>query len=192
MKNVVVEGARGLGKTSITRYLRDKTTNSTLINYTGFNESGEEGCDKIVNYYSKWSEFFNSLRVEDMTFIHDRYFFSEMVYSSLYKSYNFRPFYDMFVHQIPLTFDELTVVFLYTTRPDELLRNLHRDKAQLFGKVNEDVTESLAQQLRYLQLAKELKATIQYKDQYSKMQVVSIDVGGKSVEEVGEEILALM
>lgn len=187
MRNLIVEGARGLGKSSITRFLREHTTNSTLINFTGFNESGEEGADKVTNYYQKWSEFFNSLRAEDITFIHDRYFFSEMVYSSLYKSYNFRPYYDLFVRRIPMTFDNVTLVVLWSNSYEELERNLTRDKAQLFGEVEESVVESLEQQLIYLQLTAELKVK-----NIPNLTVKILNVKGKTIEQIGHEILALM
>jgi thymidylate kinase len=186
MKNIIIEGARGLGKTSITKYIREHTTNSTLINFTGFNEDSAEGLAKVTTYYQKWSEFFNSLRTEDMTFIHDRYFFSEMVYSKLYKNnYNFKPVYDLFVRRIPLTFNEVFVIVLYTGAQD-ISRNLQRDKVELFGKVDESIHNSLIQQLEYLKLAKSLGEL-----NIPNLTVKTFDCTGKSIEQIGAEIIEM-
>lgn len=186
MENIVVEGARGLGKSSITRYLRDKTTNSTLINYTGFNEKGEHGKAKVSNYYKNWKDFFWQSQGWGFTFIHDRYFFSEFVYSKLYKDYDFESEYLKLVKAIPQTYDKLDLFVLWTDSVEELERNLNRDKVQLFGEVSESTKESLKQQISYLNMAIELKSR-----NIPNLKVHIINVARKSVEQIGDEILRL-
>lgn len=186
MKNLIVEGARGLGKSSITRYLRDKTTNSTLINFTGFNETGDEGKAKVTNYYKEWTKFFRILREGDYTFIHDRYFFSEVVYSEYYKDYSFIEEYLHILDSIPQTYGQFDLIILWTDDKFELQRNLTRDKAELFGREEESVKASLMQQLGYLKLASDLRQM-----KIPNVRVHTINVAGKAIEVIGDEILSL-
>nr|MDH3154359.1 hypothetical protein [Bacillus licheniformis] len=88
---IILEGARGTGKSSVAYKLRRRLKHSTLINPTGFHEDGDKGLAKISNYYEgifdllyKWKA-----RVSDNTTILDRFFPTEMVFSSLYKEYDF-------------------------------------------------------------------------------------------------------
>jgi deoxyguanosine kinase len=187
VKNIIVEGARGLGKTSITKYIREHTTNSTLINFTGFNEGGEEGLNKVKKYYAFWERFFedNKDNNSEFLFIHDRYYFSEMVYSSLYKDYDFRPHFDYLVDNIPEHFDEVTLVVLYGGAQD-ISRNLNRDKVELFGKVDESLQNSLIQQLEYLKMAKRLDER-----NIPNLTVKVLDCTGKSIQEIGNEIIEM-
>lgn len=186
MKNIVVEGARGLGKSSVTRYLREKTTNSTLINFTGFNEGGVDGKIKVIEYYNAWFSFFSRLHGGDYLFIHDRFFFSEMVYSKLYKDYDFSSTYLDYTKRLPYLFEDLQIVLLWTDDMVELGRRLVRDKEHLFGEVMEDVTQSLLQQSTYMKLLKELQD-----EKIRNVKVHLIWVDGKTVEQIGDEILAL-
>jgi deoxyguanosine kinase len=186
MKNLIFEGARGLGKSEISRYIRQKTTNSTLINFTGFNEGGQEGLNKVLAYYKAWETFFFTCKWSDALFIHDRYYFSEMVYSELYKDYDFKRYYYQLIKQFEHTFDQAEIVFLWTSRQEDLERNLKRDKAELFGNVGDDVSKSLTQQLFYLVLENELITM-----KIPNLTVHIVDVAGKTIEEIGEEVLKL-
>jgi deoxyguanosine kinase len=189
MINLVLEGARGLGKSSVAKWLRENTTNSTLINFTGFNEKGNDGLRKVVSYYNGFENMFRGMKVigHDYTFIHDRYFFSEMVYSKLYKDYNFTPHYYSKAESIHHVYNYMPVIFFYSTNIKELERNLTRDKVQLFGEVSESVNDSLIQQVAYLKMAKELENM-----RIPNVDVLVLDVSGKSIEEIGKEILAFI
>lgn len=186
MKNVIIEGARGLGKSTIARWLRENTTNSTLINFTGFNEKGEEGLHKVTTYYNRWNSMFKSMRGEDFLFIHDRYFFSEFVYSKIYKDYSFDPIFYNYMQAFPRLFDEVVLVVLWTDDSKELARNLNRDKVQLFGREIENVDKSLIQQVGYLKMANDLKNM-----KVPNLKIHVLDVTGKSIDEIGKEILSL-
>lgn len=185
MKNIVIEGARGTGKSTVARYARENTTNSTLVNFTGFNEQGQEGLNKVATYYSNWFSFFGKMRGGDFLFIHDRFYFSEMVYSKLYKDYDFTVTYDFLNQVVPTFFDEIQLVFLVGTE-ESMRRNLVREKAQLFGNVEESVEESMKQHHEYAALCYDLAGK-----NIPGLTIHRIQVDGKTVKEIGDEILAL-
>lgn len=189
MRNIVIEGARGTGKSSITKYLRENTVNSTLINFTGFNVSGVEGLKMVVDYYTAWFGFFRNLRDAEgeMTFIHDRFFFSERVYANLYKDYanEFNYYYESFLNLSASTFDLLDVYFLVPTNYKQLERNLEREKV-LFHNVEESVKKSQEQTDAYSDVFQEI-----IKLDRPKIRVTIVPLGDKSVEEIGDDILRM-
>lgn len=182
MKNIIVEGARGTGKSTVTKILRENILNSTLINFTGFNEGGDDGFRKTLKYYNSWFNFFHGLKETDMIFIHDRFYFSEMVYSFLYKDYNFEEDYQIFNHRIKNNFDEVHLILLVTDSEELLYNRLNRNKKLLFGRVNENVTESLKQQYLYKH----------FLDRIPKITGIKyhvIEVGDLTPEEISQKII---
>ena len=191
MKNIVFEGARGTGKSTVARYVRDNTTNSTLINFTGFNEKGQEGLQKIASYYSNWYKFFHNFKGADLIFVHDRFYFSEMVYSKLYKDYDFSNTYYFLNKAMPAFFDDIQLVFLVASR-DTLKMNLDREKVRLFGDVQESVEQSMKQQAEYyMLLEKYMESDERPAVKIPGFSIEVIDVNGKTIKEIGDEILAL-
>lgn len=150
----IIEGPRGVGKTTVARLLRNRIEGSTLINLTGFKADGEEGFKKIKRYYIALQGYLDALKKsgEDYTIIFDRTFFSEMVYSPLYKSYDFKEFYDHLCRELIENVDKLEIYFLTLYDREEMARRLVRDKVGLFDSVEESVDQSLSQQRGYKDL----------------------------------------
>lgn len=147
-KLIILEGSRGTGKSSVAHKLRQTTKHSTLINCTGFHNDGEEGLEKISKYYKELSKFFMKMQQHDSTFILDRFFFSEMVYSRLYKEYDFSNIFYSLVNDLPLMAKEIHIFYFTIHNEEELKDRLIRDKVP-FGKAKESVTETLKQQRDY-------------------------------------------
>lgn len=187
MKNIILEGTRGTGKSTLGRFLRERVNNNTLINFTGFDDGGHTGLQKSINYYNHWSMFFHGMKnmPESYTFIHDRYFFSEMVYSKLYKDYDFSPHYFNLVRDIERFMDEVHIVYLYAS--EEVLRErLNREKIQLFGRVEESVSESIKQQSMYDDLFTQL-----YNMKIPNVKLHPIQVDDWTEQEIGDHVYAL-
>lgn len=149
---VILEGARLSGKSTIARHLRNNVNYSTLINMTGFKETGEEGKDKITRYYRSWVNFFNSLPVGgDEVFILDRFAISEVVYSRLYKDYDFM---DEFLH----LFEELrgqhkiSIAFIDVSSESLIRDRASRRKKALYKDIEDNVQEVVKQRNGYRQI----------------------------------------
>lgn len=147
----IIEGTRGSGKSTVARKMRDKIPEMTLINFTGFHDDGYEGMKKVYRYYINWISTLHGFCKEDIKLICDRFFFSEQVYSQLYKDYDFTERFnflskELFVlSQIGLDVD---IVFLKVEDEEILQQRLIRDKVS-FGKAEENARQSLLQQEGY-------------------------------------------
>lgn len=193
MEIVILEGCRGTGKSTLAFKLRQKISPTpTLINFTGFHDDGEKGLNKVFKYYDEWLNMFDSLRNHDSQFIFDRFYFSEVVYSHLYKDYDFRQYFWQFsdtLHRIALD-AKVTIIHLTINDEDELKQRLIRDKVP-FGKAEESVEQSLKQQELYEETFYEMQKM--YKDlnvfKGANLQVHTIDTSNKTTDEVYAEII---
>lgn len=180
MKIITIEGSRGTGKSTIAHQLRQELKDTTLINFTGFNTDGEEGFKRITDYYMNWIAMFIQMKQAGLehTILCDRIFFSEMVFSKLYKNYDFREVYAFLVEAFALL--EPTIFYLTIEDEEELGRRLQRDKVP-FHNVEESVTETFKQQAEYDKV---------FKDIEDKFNIVTIDTTHLTAEQVKGIILS--
>lgn len=186
----IFEGSRGCGKSTIARMMRDKISESTLINPTGFHADGEIGKEKVTNYYDSWMRFLDDMQEHDSNIIFDRFYFSERVYSLLYKHYRFTD-YERFNHQLwDLAFSgvNVNIFFLYNTNKEEISTRLIRDKVP-FATAEESVEESLGQQKIYSALFEEYSKDFAYQNSPIKLHYINTE--GISAEDIYNEILQL-
>jgi deoxyguanosine kinase len=150
IKLIVLEGARGGGKSSVAKILRDTLPSSTLINFTGFKEDGDAGMTKVYCYYRSWCSMLERLADEqhEYVFICDRLFFSEMIYSKLYKSYDFSHYFKSLLALIATNPNIETNVFFLRLDEDDVKERLNRDKKDHFAKY-ESVEQIMDQQETY-------------------------------------------
>ncbi|PAD70571.1 hypothetical protein CHH83_01850 [Bacillus sp. 7586-K] len=191
-KLIILEGARGTGKSTISFKLRQQIKHSTLINFTGFHDDGEKGLRKISNYYQNWFTFFRNLRVniEDYIIICDRFFPSEMVFSSLYKDYDFTSEYKMLCKLLPTLAEEIILLNFSINNEKQLKERLIRDKIP-FSNVDESVAETLKQQDEYERAIKQLRDEIKW-DKDSSVKIFNIDTTSKSINEIEKEVKSLL
>jgi thymidylate kinase len=186
---IILEGARGTGKSTLSFRLRQKLKNSTLINFTGFNDDGVQGLQKVSDYYNSWFESLRLLsRVKNQLIICDRFFPSEMVYSSLYKSYDFSSKFKSFCRGLPALGERVVVFYLKIHDENELVNRLQRDKIP-FANAIESVEESLKQQDQYDTSLKELDSISKMYYHDKGVRLIEIDTTNKSIEELTEEII---
>ena len=183
MKNIVIEGSRGVGKSTVTQLLRAKILNCTLINFTGFNEGGEVGLAQTIKYYSTWFGLFNSMKGTNSVYIHDRFYLSEMVYSNIYKDYDFEPYYNKFNNLVAQCFEDFHLVILVLEDEKEFDKRLKsRKKTKLFGRVSEEARESMEQQAGYIYHGNHIPPNAGIKLHY-------ISVDKKSPDDIVQEII---
>lgn len=186
MRIVILEGSRGVGKSTLARAIREKISEITLVNPTGFHLDGEEGLAKIVKYYREWINMISSLHSHDSTFVFDRFFFTEKVFSELYKSYDFNNYYDAFLEDL-CDVAEVDVIFFTIDDVEELKTRLIRDKVP-FGKAEESVLETLRQQDLYEDIMVDF-----YRNYTSdSIRLHTIDTSNKALEEIQNEVFKII
>lgn len=193
MEITILEGARGTGKTTLAQKLRQTTSNSTLINFTGFNQDGEEGLRRVTDYYKAFMGMFLRLAKHDSKFIFDRFFFSEMVYSQLYKNYDFEDVYKELLFDLEVLAHhgaKINILYLTVNEKEELKRRLIRDKVSFFN-VDENVEETLKQQNVYRDVFDDLftKHLMNNDAVHKNLHIKLIDTSHKTNEEVYNDIL---
>jgi deoxyguanosine kinase len=186
----ILEGARGTGKSTLAFKLRQKTSPTpTLINFTGFHDEGHDGFLKVSRYYEAFMKLLSQLYKHDSQMVFDRFYFSEAVYSQLYKDYDFSYMNEM-LNNCLIEMSEkgvkINIFFLTINNEEELKQRLIRDKVP-FGKAQENVEETLKQQDMYREVFMELEAN--YLN--SNLKIHTIDTSGKTNDDVYAEILTL-
>lgn len=185
----ILEGGRGTGKSTVAFKLRQLTPETTLINPTGFHMDGFEGLVKVTSYYKTWINLLRELSSHDSKIVFDRFFFSEQVFSQLYKEYDFKDTYTQLLDSLESLSElgvKVNIFFLIINNEKELQQRLMRDKVP-FGKAEESVTQTLEQQNLY----ESLFNSIYYNRSSDMFRVYTIDTSGKTNEEVYEELLEL-
>lgn len=183
---IILEGARCTGKSTIAQKLRQQGINyATLINFTGFPDDGANGLDKITKYYRSWIEFFRNLKGQDITFIADRMFFSEMVFSYLYKSYSFGLAYISLCADLVDVIDQLDLL-LFTVDAEALETRIKRENKVEFAGVGDDISEIMKQQKEYLHVFSDF-CNAYYAMDY--VNVYDIFTSNKTQEEVYKTVL---
>ncbi|MBR3133226.1 MAG: hypothetical protein IKG42_04075 [Clostridia bacterium] len=168
-KLIVVEGAQGAGKTTITDFLRHSIKHTNLYRLSGTSDSSPEGLKKAETMYDDLLDYIEKLENKSINLLFDRTFFTEENYCRLgLKEYSFTDVYERLSKRF-FNFDfEIYYITLYLEDENDYERRLNRDgKAVVsyskFGKEN-----SIKQQNVYLEMAEEIK------NKYPKINVLNI------------------
>jgi deoxyguanosine kinase len=187
MRLVILEGARGTGKSTVARAIREKVSEVTLTNPTGFHLDGPAGKEKISEYYWNWFVFLKTMKFHDSTFVFDRFFFSETVFSTLYKDYDFSTNHKSLSDELTRIAEEVDIIFFIANDEEELRQRLLRDKVP-FGKAEESVAETRRQQELYNKLFLEFAEN----HMSNKVRIHIVDTTRKTQEQVEEEVLKIV
>lgn len=157
-KLIVVEGAQGAGKTTVTDYIRYSLKYTNLYRLSGTSDSTATGLIKAKEMYFNLIEYIKKLENKSINLVFDRTFFTEENYCRLgKKEYSFTEVYNELLKEFSKLDFEIYYITIYlqdtTLYEKRLLRD---DKANIdyakFGAEN-----SIAQQKVYLQMANEIK-----------------------------------
>lgn len=184
MRIVILEGSRGVGKSTLGRVIREKIPEITLVNPVGFHLDGNEGFDKVVKYYLAWNNMISSLSNHNSTFVFDRYFFTERVFSELYKSYDFKDVYETLLDDLSDIAD-VDVIFLTCNNSDVLKERLTRDKVP-FANVVESTVETFKQQNLYKDIMSDMQ------EKYSNPKLHVVDTTNKTPKDIEEEVFKII
>jgi len=155
---IIIEGAQGVGKTTVTDYIRNKMPYTNLYRLSGHSDITKEGYNKSKKMYNDLFDYMKNLENTDVNLLFDRTFFSEEVYTRLgYKEYSFTDLYDELLIKLNnLDFD--IYYFVLSLKNVELFKErLDRKGKAKVKYVDFDISNSVKQQDMYLQTAKEVK-----------------------------------
>lgn len=188
--HVIIEGARGLGKSTVTSKLRQLNTETVLINHTGLNGDNPVVKSRMTDYYEKAVDYMESTKDIGFTYIHDRFIQSEAVMSRLYKkNYTFDDVYERLMKRLDGIGVPILLIYLDNNNTEEIERNLEnserKEKAHLFNRKElADNVNTTTQQLEaYRRLYTEGKQVT-----YKNILPMQLDVSGKTVDEVVSEV----
>lgn len=156
-KIIIVEGAQGAGKTTITDYIRYAIPHTNLYRLNGISDSSISGYEKSYKMYLNLLNYIKNMENLNINLLFDRTFFTEENYCRLgKKDYSFSDAY----YELVKGLDNMDFEIYYITSylEDESLfetRLLRENKAgPEYAKYKAE--NSVKQQREYLNMSKEL------------------------------------
>lgn len=181
-KIIIVEGAQGAGKTTITDYLRNVVKHTNLYRLSGVSDSSITGLEKSSKMYYDLLDYMKKMENLDINLLFDRTFFSEENYCRLgKKEYSFTEVYNDLVDKFSkLDFD---IYYITIYLEDE---RLFEERLKREGKVEPAYAKfsgenSVKQQREYLKMAEELK------EKYPSIKVFNVE-NSKDLKETEKEL----
>lgn len=169
-KIIIVEGAQGAGKTTITDYLRNVVKHTNLYRLSGISDSTITGLEKSSKMYYDLLEYMKKMENLDINLLFDRTFFSEENYCRLgKKEYSFTDVYNDLVDKFSKLDFDIYYITLYLEDESLFEQRLKRE-----GKVEPAYAKfsgenSIKQQREYLNMANELR------EKYPSIRVYNIE-----------------
>lgn len=181
-KLIVVEGAQGAGKTTITDFLRYSLSYTNLYRLCGTSDSTKTGLKKATDMYETLLDYVEKLENLSINLVFDRTFFTEENYCRLgKKEYSFTEEYNKLLERFSKLDFEIYYITLYLEDENLYNERLKRTQKAVFKNSAFGVENSIGQQRVYLEMAKEIK------EKYPNINVINIK-SDKPLEEVKQEI----
>ena len=156
---LIIEGAQGVGKSTLTTQLRERMTSTNLMRLSGMKQKNEEAEWLSYRYHAAVLEMMIETHTTGLNWVLDRSFLSDKVYANLgFKDYTFETPYDLLCHKLTRLSHRFEVYLVILTTDEETFKvRLNRQKAtyQAF-----DVQSSLNQQEQYLALANSISQQV--------------------------------
>lgn len=156
-KLIVIEGAQGAGKTTVTDYIRHSLKYTNLYRLCGTSDSSPTGFQKAKDMYIDLLEYLEKLQNKSINLLFDRTFFTEEIYSRLkFKQYDFAPAYKEIVEKFSKLDFDIYYITLYLEDTTLFAKRLSRDGKAITDYAKFDVSSSINQQNEYLKMADEI------------------------------------
>lgn len=180
-KIIFIEGMQGVGKSSITKQLREKLGNTTLLDLSGVKDKTIEGRDKTYRYHKKILQMLEDTNECQMNYVISRSYQSEVVYCNLgYKPYTFDAQANSLISEIQYLTNFYDIYFIVLTATEEELKErLKRDK---FCYNEFSLKNSLDQQEEY-------KRQLRYLSKQSKCSIRCFEIPNRNIDDTVEVIM---
>lgn len=181
-KLIVVEGAQGAGKTTVTDFIRYSLPYTNLYRLYGTSDSTATGKQKAKDMYVDLLEYMKKMENKSINLLFDRTFFTEENYCRLgKKEYSFTDVYENLLDDFARLDFDIYYVTLYLQDENEFAKRLNREGKAVFKGSEFGIQNSINQQRVYLEIADEIK------QKYPKINVINI-ANDKDLEETKKEI----
>ena len=181
-KLIVVEGAQGAGKTTVTDFLRYSLSYTNLYRLCGTSDSSVEGKKKAEDMYINLLEYIKKMENKSINLVFDRTFFTEENYCRLgKKEYTFTDVYEKLLEEFSKLDFEIYYITLYLKDVEKYNVRLDRKDKAVFKNSKFEAENSINQQRVYLEMAKEIK------EKYPNIKVANI-ANDRDFEETKKEL----
>ena len=185
-KIIIVEGAQGAGKTTVTDFLRYAVKYTNLYRLTGTSDSSIEGKKKATIMYENLLQYMKTLENLNINLLFDRTFFTEEIYCRLgFKDYTFTDVYERLVEELSKMDFKIFYFTLYLKDEGQFGERLAREGKAVPKYAKFKAESSINQQREYLKMAEEIK------QKYPNINVVNIQ-NDKDFEEVKKELIDIL
>ncbi len=185
-KIIIVEGAQGAGKTTITDYIRHAIPYTNLYRLNGTADSSPTGREKSKKMYFDLVDYIEKMQNMSINLLFDRTFFTEEIYCRLgFKEYTFSDIYKELLDRLSKMDFEIYYITLYLKNENEFEKRLSRGDKTITKYAKFNKQSSINQQNEYLKLADEIAL------KYPNINVIKID-NSRDEEKVKEEIKKLL
>lgn len=185
-KIIIVEGPQGVGKTTITDFIRNSISYTNLYRLCGTHDVTKTGREKSIKMYDALMNYIEAMQNTNVNLLFDRTFFTEEIYCRLgKKEYKFTDVYDRLLEKLSKLDFDIYYITLYLENEDEYSKRLDRpDKAKM-KNADFEKSSSIIQQEEYLKMSNEIK------NKYKNINVVNIN-NSRHIEDVKKEIKDLL
>lgn len=181
-KLIIVEGAQGAGKTTITDYIRHSLKYTNLYRLCGISDSTLEGKKKTTDMYIDLLEYMEKMQNKNINLLFDRTFFSEENYCRLgKKEYSFTDVYERLLERFSKLDFEIFYITLYLEDESLFEKRLDREGKAVPDYAKFATENSIKQQREYLKMADEIEQS------YKNINVIRIK-NDRDLEEVKKDI----
>lgn len=185
-KIIIVEGAQGAGKTTVTDFLRYAVKYTNLYRLTGTSDSSIEGKKKATIMYDNLLNYMKTLENLSINLLFDRTFFTEEIYCRLgFKDYSFTDVYERLVEELSKMDFKIFYFTLYLKDEGQFEERLAREGKAVPKYAKFKAESSINQQREYLKMAEEIK------QKYPNINVVNIQ-NDRDFEEVKKELIDIL
>ena len=157
-KIIIVEGPQGVGKTTITDYIRNTIPYTNLYRLSGTSDSTPSGKLKSKKMYEDLIEYIEKLQNMNINLLFDRTFFTEEIYCRLgFKEYSFTDEYNKLLDRLSKMDFDIFYMTLYLKDTNKYEQRLNRSGKANVKYAKFDKNNSIKQQNEYLKMADEIK-----------------------------------
>lgn len=185
-KIIIVEGPQGVGKTTITDFIRHSIPYTNLYRLSGTADTTISGKEKSKVMYEDLLDYMKKLENKSINLLFDRTFFTEEVYCRLgFKEYSFTDIYESLLEKLANLDFDIYYIVLYLSDEKEFEKRLDREGKAKVKYTSFNKESSIKQQNEYLKLAEEIK------EKYKNINVITID-NTKDLESVESRLKELL